>query len=258
MSPAVDAWLTALLERHQSRFTRPELLKAIRALSARYVEQRHALDRRSPLDSAGKRAAFAAFYAPLHFITVDLVVRRLRLDTENPPHTIVDLGCGTGVAGAAWALAANRARIEGVDRDAWAIGEARWNWARLGVDGRARRADLVDDLASRTRRQARRHTLASTGIVCGWSVNELDAPSRSRLLPLLAAAATRGARVLVVEPIAGAATPWWPEWQRLLPDSRSDEWHFTEVPSQLQALSDEAGFRREVITAKSLSVSHKP
>jgi hypothetical protein len=37
----------------------PELTRAIRALSARYVESRAQLPDRSPLDSAGKRAAFA-------------------------------------------------------------------------------------------------------------------------------------------------------------------------------------------------------
>ncbi len=54
--------------------TRSEFLKAIRALSARYVERRGVLADRSPIDSAGKRAAFAGFYAPLHFLTVRAVV----------------------------------------------------------------------------------------------------------------------------------------------------------------------------------------
>ena len=54
---------------------------------------------------AGKRAAFALFYAPLHFMAVTAVVQALGADAP-PPASIVDLGCGTGVAGAAWALAA--------------------------------------------------------------------------------------------------------------------------------------------------------
>ena len=54
------------------------------------------------LDSAGKRAAFALFYAPLHFIAVTEVVRA-RGGSTPPPKTIVDLGmrhrrsrCGMG------------------------------------------------------------------------------------------------------------------------------------------------------------------
>jgi len=43
------------------------------------------------LDSAGKRAAFALFYAPLHFIAVSEVVRA-RGGQTPPPKTIVDDG----------------------------------------------------------------------------------------------------------------------------------------------------------------------
>src|SRR5207247_822586 len=63
-SDQLDQWLEALGARHRSSFTSSEFLKALRALSARYVERRGALPARSPLDTAGKRAAFAAFYAP--------------------------------------------------------------------------------------------------------------------------------------------------------------------------------------------------
>jgi len=73
----LGAWLTALQDRHRSSLTSAEFLKALRALSARYVERRSQLRDRSPLDSAGKRAAFAAFYAPLHFVTTQAVLRAL-------------------------------------------------------------------------------------------------------------------------------------------------------------------------------------
>lgn len=255
---AVSAWLTALLERHQGPFTRSEFLKAVRALSARYVEQRHRLGDRSPLDSAGKRAAFASFYAPLHFITTDLIVRPLRLDAD-PLDEIVDFGCGTGVAGAAWALACKpRPSVEGIDRDAWALAEARWNWAHLGLRGHARRANMVDDLLARVRRRVA-PDLSRTGIICGWSVNELDEQARSEMLPGLVEAAGCGARILLIEPIATSATPWWPSWKRALPNARSDEWRFdADLSRELAALSEEAGFQRGEITARSLSVSRKP
>src|SRR6185503_19840169 len=61
------SWLRALEQRHLANLTRQEFTRAVRALSARYVERRGQLPDRSLLDSAGKRAAFALFYAPLHF-----------------------------------------------------------------------------------------------------------------------------------------------------------------------------------------------
>ena len=55
------------------------------------------------LAGAGKRAAFALFYSPLHFVLTGHVVREL--DAARPaPRKILDLGCGTGAAGAAWAI----------------------------------------------------------------------------------------------------------------------------------------------------------
>ena len=73
----LEVWLAALQHRHRAALTSAEFLKALRALSVRYVERRSELRSRSPLDSAGKRAAFAAFYAPLHFVTTQEVVRAL-------------------------------------------------------------------------------------------------------------------------------------------------------------------------------------
>ena len=57
--------------------SRVEFLRAARALSARYVETRRTLPDRSPLDSAGKRAAFALLFGPIHFAAVAGVVDAL-------------------------------------------------------------------------------------------------------------------------------------------------------------------------------------
>src|SRR5688572_32288957 len=46
------------------------------------LERRHAKGR--ALDTAGKRAAFALFYAPLHFLTVRHVVSALGADRDVP------------------------------------------------------------------------------------------------------------------------------------------------------------------------------
>jgi len=139
----VAAWMTALRERHVEPLGRPAFLKAVRALSVRYVERRHTLDSRSAIDSAGKRAAFAAFYAPVHFHATQLIVQELRL-ADGTIDTIVDLGCGTGVAGAAWALSSpERPALTGIDANPWAVDETNWTWRTLGLTGRARRGDIV-------------------------------------------------------------------------------------------------------------------
>jgi hypothetical protein len=256
----IDAWIQALERRHRAGFTSAEFLKAVRALSARYVERRSVLRARDPLDSAGKRAAFAAFYAPLHFVTVRLIVRSLsRGPVEAGPATgllrILDLGCGTGVASAAWALeTAPGATILGLDRSEWALQEARWNWRQLGVSGETLRGDLVESCA---RVLARSRETASWGLVAGWTINELSDTARARLLPRLLDLADRGASVLIVEPVAGAAAPWWATWAdaTAAAGGRADTWRFApERPARLRELDEAAGFRREALTARSLSL----
>src|SRR4029450_9957798 len=99
---AFDAWLAALAERHLADFRPAEVGRALRALSSCYVERRSRLAEGGALETAGKRAAFALFYAPLHFLTTARIVAEL--PAAKAVRDIVDLGCGTGAAGAAWAL----------------------------------------------------------------------------------------------------------------------------------------------------------
>ncbi len=249
-----DTWLAALDARYVRSLSRPEFLKAIRALSARYVEQRFQLPRRSPLDSAGKRAAFAAFYAPLHFLTARDVLRATGA-ARRPLDTIVDLGCGTGVAGAAWALVLDRQpQIEGVDRQGWAVDEANWTWRALGLRGRARRGDLVnavDQLLERSGRDAPKRL----GLVLGWTVNELETPERRRLQPMLLELGRRGCSVLIIEPLARRLTPWFDEWAAAFAAAggRHDDWKFDlALPGWLAEIDAEAGFQREGLSARTL------
>ena len=65
------------------------------------------------------------------------------LAAELGARAIIDLGCGTGAAGAAWALAAGGASVSGFDRSVWAIAEANWSYRQLAVRGRAMRQDLA-------------------------------------------------------------------------------------------------------------------
>ena len=247
MATDADGWISALQARHRGAFTNSEFLKAVRALSARYVERRGELPDRSPLDSAAKRAAFAAFYGPLHFLTVSHVIHALN-EAGRVGRELVDLGCGTGVASAAWALAsATRPRVTGIDVHVWALEEAAWTWRTLGLDARGRRGDVL------------RATMTSgASIIAGWSVNELDQRTRVTLLTRLLQAAAEGSAVLIAEPISRRATPWWPEWETAFraAGGRSDDWRFDDpLPPVLAELDEAAGFRRDALSAKTLWIA---
>lgn len=253
MSGDVNAWMHALYDRHVRPMGQPAFLKAVRALSVRYVERRRQLHHRSPIDSAGKRAAFAGFFAPLHFVTTAAIVADLEFG-QLPIETIVDLGCGTGAAGGAWAMALPTApALLGVDVNSWSVDETNWTWRALGLRGRARRGDLVKTCV-RLREPGRR----STAIVLGWVVNELDPAVRDVLLPQLVELGRGGTAILVIEPAARSVTaPWWDRWAGAFAEAQglAREWHFTvPLPERLAQLDRAAGFRREELSARSLSL----
>ena len=239
------AWFGALEARHLARLTIPEVRRGLQALSALYVERRQRLPAGAALGGEGKRAAFALYYAPLHFLVTRHVVRELGA-ARPAPRLVVDLGCGTGPAGAAWALEARgRCRVAGVDRSGWALDEARWTYAALGVDGRAARGD-VD-----------RAELPGRGgaVVAAFAVNEIAETARGMLLARLLEAAGRGARVLVIEPIARRPLPWWDAWSAAFQGrgGRDDSWRFSaERPQGLILLGRAARLDQRELTARSL------
>jgi protein-L-isoaspartate O-methyltransferase len=253
MDTVFQDWLAALEARHLANLRVPEVTRALRALSSAYVERRRQTAASSgrnvhgALDSAGKRAAFALFYAPLHFIAVTEVIRA-RAGTAPPPKAIVDLGCGTGAAGAAWALAAPLApSVLGIDRHPWAVEEARWTYEQLGVHGRARQGDIT------TRVTARR----GDSIVAAYVLNELPDDARVRVENRLIEAAENGGRVLVLEPIARAIAPWWDELATRLArvGGRADEWRLpVDLPPLLEKFDRAAGLNHRELTFRSLFV----
>jgi SAM-dependent methyltransferase len=239
----VSRWLEALDKRHLADLTPSETARALRALSSCYVERREKLARGGALESAGKRAAFGLFYAPLHFLVTREVVRALP-DATNV-REILDLGCGTGAAGASWALEANASRIMGIDRHPWAVAEANWTYKQFGIPGRATQGDAV-------RARFREHGL---GIVAAYTVNELSEPARDELLPRLLEAHTRGARLLIVEPIARRLGSWWPAWEKAFTQAggRVDEWRFpASLPRRQRDLGRAAGLDPRELTARTL------
>jgi len=215
----------------------------VQALSSLYVQRRARLD--GLFDGAGKRAAFALYYGALHFLTLREIVRALGATVQK---RVLELGCGTAAAGAAWALEAG-VRYEGIERGGWAVDEARFTLRALRVEGRIARRDL----ASASLRGA------GTGILLAFTLNELADGSRDRLLGRVLDACDRGGCALVVEPLSRRITgPWWDVWRAAFVGAggRHDEWRFrADLPPTLALLDTAAGLDHRELTARSLWLS---
>ena len=245
---AADTWLAALEDRHLANLTPSEVTRALRALSSCYVERREKLSTGGALNTAGKRAAFALFYAPQHFLIIKEIARALRLSKTRK---LIDLGCGTGSAGAALGMATGAQWIEGIDRNAWAVGEAIWTYTILGLQGRAAVGDI-------TRKPL--HVARGDSILASYAVNELKDAERDVLLARLQDAHEHGASILVVEPIARRASRWWDGWSQAADalGGRADEWRFRVVlPPRQRTLAKGAGLDPQELTARSLYVPGK-
>jgi SAM-dependent methyltransferase len=247
-----STWMAALEARHLADLRVPEVTRALRALSSAYVERRRQTAAPTgsgavvgALDTAGKRAAFALFYAPLHFIAVTHVIQARN---GHAPKTILDLGCGTGAAGAAWALASQPApALVGIDRHPWAVEEARWTYQQLGVRGRARQGDVMNMPAPRR----------GESIVAAYVLNELPDAARRRVEGRLIDTTAHGGHVLVIEPIARAVAPWWDDLAARLArvGGRSDEWRLRiDLPPLLEKFDRAAGLNHRELTFRSLFV----
>jgi SAM-dependent methyltransferase len=272
---AFHRWLAAAEARYLADLTRREVGRALRALSSCYVERREKLATGHALEGRGKRAAFALYYGPLHFLTVRGITRALNqpaqtslnpfnthLTSNQPDRTrpnltkpdetrpIVDVGCGTGAAGAAWALETG-AEVRGVDVSAWAVEEANWTYQALGVRGHARRATLGD---------LRLPSAAST-ILAAFVINELDARARADALERLLDAAKRGHHVAVIEPIARGVAPWWNDWLIAFEPlgGHARDWRFrVDLPPLLRDLDRSAGHDHRELTARTLLAGPYP
>jgi hypothetical protein len=246
VNEAFDAWMRALETRHLADLQFREVTRALRALSSAYVERRQSLHTGAALAGAGKRAAFALFYGPLHYLLVQAIVAALP-GAARVDGTLVDLGCGTGAAGAAWAAscqAGKRPAILGVDRHPWAVQEAASAYHELGLSGRARVGDL-----------AREGLPPGQAYLAAFAVNELNDAPRDALLPKLVAHGGRGHAVLIVEPLAGFVAPWWKEWSQAFEAAggRADEWRFRlPLPAIVAKLDRAAGLNHRELTGRSL------
>ena len=255
-----ERWLTALERRHLSNLKFAELSRALRALSATYVERRDRLREGAALSGAGKRAAFALFYGPLHYLLIREIVRAIPgaairpesaglhsegSDLSRPP-LLIDLGCGTGSAGAAWAEAcAPHPQVIGVDRHPWALAEAADTYREFGLHARTRRGDAATFEFPKSRAM----------ILAAFLVNELNDDERDTLLQRLLGRVEAGDHVLVVEPLARSVARWWGSWARAFGSfgGRADEWRFrVDLPAIVAKLDRAAGLDHRELTGRSL------
>ena len=257
MSPADDRlahWIATLEAKHLAELTFPEVSRALRALSSTYVERRQKLAEGAALSGAGKRAAFALFYGPLHYLLLSHIVEQLPGATENMS-TLLDLGCGTGASGAAWANACrdrpaerNREagpRIAAVDRHPWAVGEAAATYRAFKIPATVRRGDIANTALPK----------GPASILAAFTMNELGEPERDALLTQLVERARQGDRVLIVEPLAGFVARWWNRWRDTFEAAggRADEWRLrAELPPIVAKLDRAAGLNHREITGRSL------
>lgn len=182
----------------------------------------------------------------MHYVIVDAIVQTLGLAAQ-PARSVLDLGCGGGAAGAAWAFRlGGKASVTGVDAHRWALDEAAATYHAFGLRGRTVRArigqaPLVEN---------------ADAIVAGWVLNELDDDDRATVIGQLVAKASAGARVLIVEPISGRVSPWWSECAATFAavNGRADEWRFPAVlPDLVARLDRAAGMRHDELTARSIA-----
>jgi len=246
---ATERWLTALEARHLSDLTFREVSRSLRALSATYVERRDRIREGAALSGAGKRAAFALFYGPLHYLLVREIVQALPgaiAPHSGGPPTLIDLGCGTGAAGTAWAEAcATRPQVVGIDIHPWTLAEAAWTYREFGLRAKTIRGDVASVTLPKS----------PAFILAAFTVNELSDEGRASLLPRLLDRASQGDRVLIVEPLARSATRWWSTWAQAFAAAggRADERRFrVELPALVAKLDHAAGLRHSELTGRTL------
>jgi hypothetical protein len=256
-STGFTRWLADLEARHLGDMTTSEVARALRALSSTYVERRSRLSDRGAFDTVGKRAASALYYAPRRFLTVAHVLAAV--EAPAAPLQVVDLGCGTGAAGAAWAVhGGGGSSVLAVDVHPWALEEARATLRDFGLQGQTRRLAVSAAAAlwkeGRSRGEGPRGT-GSTGIMLSYVVNELGAEERATLLTAVMEAARHGTRVFVMEPLSRRTSPWWNGWVDTFTAAggRADEWRVRiEPPPITLALGLATGLDADMATGRTL------
>jgi SAM-dependent methyltransferase len=271
-----DRWIAESVARHSPPLEFREIRRGVQALSSLYLERRAGADlslRAS--DGAGKRAALATYYAPLHFLATCYALESLQSHPEMndaardvsrnsarpppalhasgsgsywSPRRIWDLGCGTGAVGAALARAFEPGlEVVGIDRSGFALREARHTYRALGVFARTRRGRIPTALPK---------PKAGDLWAFGFALNEFDQIARTATLSAIAEAVASGVVLFAIEPLAGPVTPWWNEWREALAPF-GVETHLAKRsiarPEWLGRLDRASGLKHRVVGARFLA-----
>lgn len=243
--PTVDAWYDALQKRHLKSLTFQEVRRAVQALSKIYVQNRHRLSEGAVLSGAGKRAAFALFYGPIHLLFLRQLIEALHIE-PNSIRNVLDFGCGTGIGGAAWALATDSSpRINGVDLNSWATSEAQWTYRFFGLNCKTTKGDATHALGKKS----------WDVMIAAYAINELPEEVRNQALSQVLKRADEGKGILIIEPIAKKQIPYWKRWSQEFEKrgGRSDEWGFElPMPEQLALLDKASGLNHRRMKGRSL------
>ena len=232
-TPPVQHWIDRLFARHERELTFREISRGLAALTQDYVQKRQRLQK-DAFEGRGKRAAFACYYGPVHFLLLQRVFAALDV-AATAPLPALDLGCGTGVAGAAWARCWNPAPpVTGVEPNGWSLAEARETWRDLGLQGRPVGGPL----------EKLRWPRGPQAILGAYVVNELSIEGRLALQKELLRQIQQGSAVFIVEPLATRIVPWWFDWTEAFKPAggRIDEWRYSlDLPERVALLGKAGG-----------------
>ena len=213
----------------------PGAVVPVRAAPREAARGRRARHRRQ---ARGVRALLRGF----HFLAVREIVRAVgpaRAAHDRGPR-LRNRGRGSGLGPGG----GRRHARGGIDRSGWAVEEARG--PSPGSACAARRGAATC--------WAARCPAREPGSSARTPRTTFPEETRAALLDRLLDAGRRGARVLVVEPIARGVTPWWAAWAETFAQAggRSDERFPAALPPRLALLDRAASLDHRELTARSL------
>ena len=139
-----------------------------------------------------------------------------------------------------------KAASSGIDSGIpWAVKEAAATYRAFGVGATVKQGDIATVPLPN----------GPAAFLAAFTMNELGDADRDALFGRLLDRASRGDRVLIVEPLAGFVARWWNRWRTTFEAAggRADEWRLrAELPPIVAKLDRAAGLNHREITGRSL------